>query len=81
MEQWVYLGPGIATGALSLPHGTIFRGTLPPAVAERQVLDADFAALLVVPERVARARADLKAGGTFLSSCYARVLADHGKEA
>lgn len=77
MTQVIYLGPAMATATLTISTGTIFSGSLPPPVAEKMESDNDFKALFIPPERVGKARIDIRRGNTFLGACYARVLAEY----
>lgn len=77
MSQLIYLGPAMATARLTISSGTIFKGTLPPAITEKMNDSPDFAALFLPPEKVGKARIDVRQGNTFLGGCYARVLADY----
>ncbi|MCW9548015.1 hypothetical protein [Klebsiella oxytoca] len=77
MTQVIYLGPTMATAALTISTGTIYNGKLPPSVTEKMESDNNFKALFITPEHVGKARIDIRQANSFLGACYARVLADY----
>lgn len=73
MSQKIYLGPTMSGQGITITTGSIFNGSTPPEIEQRQQSDANFAALFVSIDEVAEARIGIRNGNTFLAECYKNV--------
>lgn len=73
MTQKIYLGPTMSGQGVTITTGSIFNGSPPPEIEQRQQNDANFSALFVDIDEVAVARTGIRNGDTFLADCYKTV--------
>lgn len=73
MTQKIYLGPTMSGQGVTITTGSIFNGSPPPEIEQRQQNDANFSALFVDVDEVAVARTGIRNGDTFLADCYRAV--------
>lgn len=73
MSQKIYLGPTMSGQGITITTGSIFNGSPPPEIEQRQQNDANFSALFVDVDEVAAARTGIRNGDTFLAGCYRTV--------
>lgn len=77
MSQQIYLGPTMCGQGITITTGSIFNGSTPTEIEQRQQSDANFAALFVQIDEVAAARTDIRKGNTFVAECYKNVYQNY----
>ena len=77
MSQKIYLGPTMTGQGITITTGSIFNGSPPPEIEQRQQNDANFSALFVDVDEVAVARTGIRNGDTFLADCYKTIYQNY----